>query len=285
MVAPAAALSSAGRAAPRAAPERIRGARLLAFGAAVLIHGGMAGLLLLSPAPPGTAAPDPAPILAVLAEPSAEAMPTAGPALPGEPPTPPEAAAAEPAVAPPDPAAEPEPPPADAEPMLEPPPEPPPEPELPLPAPAPDPAPPPPEPERPPPPPAEPPRPRPQPRPAPRPAQNSAAVTATATADPPPRPAAGPPPSYLQALLGALEREKRYPEAARARRATGVAILRFTVMRDGRLAVWRIERSSGDADLDRAVEAMIARARLPAMPAEMAGESLEVAVPIRFQLR
>ncbi|MDW8400053.1 MAG: energy transducer TonB [Acetobacteraceae bacterium] len=115
--------------------------------------------------------------------------------------------------------------------------------------------------------------------------QAAAPAAASAAADPQPRAPAGPPPSYLQALLGALEREKRYTEAARARRATGVATLRFTVMRDGRVAAWRIERSAGDADLDRAVEAMILRARLPAMPAEMAADRLEVAVPIRFQLR
>lgn len=96
---------------------------------------------------------------------------------------------------------------------------------------------------------------------------------------------AGPPPSYLQALAAALERQKRYPEAARARRAAGVALLRFTVTRDGRVASWRIERGTGDADLDRAVEEMIRRASLPAMPADMPGNSLEVAVPVRFRIR
>ncbi|MBR0683503.1 TonB family protein [Roseomonas eburnea] len=96
---------------------------------------------------------------------------------------------------------------------------------------------------------------------------------------------AGPPASYLQALAAALERQKRYPEAARARRAAGTALLRFRVMRNGHVARWQIERSTGDADLDRAVADMISRVSLPAMPAEMSGESLEVAVPVRFQIR
>jgi protein TonB len=112
----------------------------------------------------------------------------------------------------------------------------------------------------------------------------SAPVAAPVQA-PAPRPAAGAPPSYLRALLGALERQKRYPDSARSRRATGTATLRFTVLRDGRVARWQIVRSAGDGDLDRAVEAMITRASLPAMPADMAGDSLDVAVPVRFELR
>jgi len=62
-------------------------------------------------------------------------------------------------------------------------------------------------------------------------------------------------------------------------------MLRFTVLRDGRLARWRIERGTGDAELDAAVAEMVQRARLPAMPAEMPGDSLEIVVPVRFTLR
>ena len=57
------------------------------------------------------------------------------------------------------------------------------------------------------------------------------------------------------------------------------------VARDGRVLRWRVERSAGDADLDRAVEQMIQRASLPAMPAEMPGDSLTITVPVRFQIR
>ncbi len=65
----------------------------------------------------------------------------------------------------------------------------------------------------------------------------------------------------------------------------GVVLLQFTVMRDGRVARWRIERSAGDADLDHAVEAMIQAARLPAMPPGVEGDSLVITVPVRFQVR
>ena len=259
-----------------------RGLRLFASGVAVLLHGGLAGLLLLSPAtPPSPAAPEVVPMTLALAEPVVEEAPapaadpapepasTPDPAPAAEPP-PPEPAPPEPPPPEPTPA-EPEP----AEPVQEEPP--PPEP---LPEPSPEP-PPPPRPEPPP-----PPRPRPA---APRPAPSRPVATAPAAAQPaPPAPAqqaAGPPPSYLQAVAAALERQKRYPEAARARRAVGVALLHFTLRRDGRVAAWRILRSAGDADLDSAVEAMIQRASLPAMPAEMDGDSLAITVPVRFQLR
>jgi TonB family protein len=96
---------------------------------------------------------------------------------------------------------------------------------------------------------------------------------------------ARPSPSYLQAVAAALERQKRYPEAARVRRAMGVAVLQFTILRNGQVARWRIQRGSGDADLDQAVEAMIRRANLPPMPADMQGDTLVITVPVRFQLR
>lgn len=281
-----------------------RNLRLVALGAAVLLHGGLAGFLLLSPATPRSlAAPADAPMIVALAEPVIEESPAPSPEpmpqeaaapspepIPAVEPPPPEPTPAEPPPpepAPPEPPP-PEPAPPEPAPPEPPPPEPvqeeppPPEPE-PLPEPAPEPPPPPPQPQ---------PQPAPRPPPAPRPtrprpatATEAAPAAASAAATAPARPAAGPPPSYLQALAAALERHKRYPEAARTRRATGVALLQFTVMRDGRVAHWRIARSAGDGDLDRAVEAMIQAARLPAMPPGMEGDSLAITVPVRFQLR
>ncbi|MGG5811157.1 energy transducer TonB, partial [Falsiroseomonas sp. CW058] len=98
-------------------------------------------------------------------------------------------------------------------------------------------------------------------------------------------PVAGPPPSYLQAVAAALDRQKQYPAGARMRRATGIATLRFTLLRDGRVAGWQLLRGTGDAELDEAVEAMIRRATLPPMPADMPGDRLELTVPVRFVLR
>lgn len=274
--------------------------RLVGAGAALSLHGGVAAWLLLVPAAQALPEPVVIPLQAVLADPvleeseaPAETVAEAQPAQAAPPPEP----------APPEPQP-PEPPPPEPEPVPEPPPPEPPPPEPPPPEPVPEPPPPEPVPE---PPPPEPPPPPPPPRPAPPPPRPTpprpaaprvpasaampspapAANPAPAPSPGPPAPvaASGPPPSYLQALAGALERQKRYPDGARARRASGVAMLRFTVLRDGRVARWQIARGSGDAELDAAVEQMIQRATLPAFPAGMEGDLLEVTVPVRFQIR
>lgn len=291
-------------------PNRVR---LAAAGVAVLLHGGMVALLLLVPAsPPTLAAPETVPMVIAMAEPvveetpapvaepeqaepeapSPEPAPTAEPPppehAPPEPPppepTPPEPEPLPPEPPPPEPVVPEEPPPAPVEPEP-PPPEPVPE-EAPAPEPALEPLPEPPPPQ-PPPPPVPTPRPRAPRAVSPRPVTAAPAVPAAAAPAPAPvaARAAAPPPSYLRAVAAALERQKRYPESARTRRASGVALLRFTVLRNGRVAAWRIDRSAGDADLDEAVAAMIQRVSLPAMPEDMPGDSLVITVPVRFQLR
>ncbi len=123
------------------------------------------------------------------------------------------------------------------------------------------------------------------PRPAPpREAPAVAAAPAPAVAAPPAP--ARPPASYVGRLMAALERHKDYPMAARMRRAEGTVVLRFAMRRDGAVASWRIERSSGHEDLDQAVAAMIRRASpLPAPPPELPGDPVELVVPVRFTLR
>lgn len=137
--------------------------------------------------------------------------------------------------------------------------------------------------------------PPPPPRPAPRPAQSAppapriaeAPSAPAAPAAPAPAPVRqAPPPSYVGSLLAALERHKAYPQAARWRRAEGTALLRFAMRRDGSVAAWRIERSSGHDDLDGAVAEMIRRASpLPPPPVELTGDPVELTVPVRFSLR
>jgi protein TonB len=95
-----------------------------------------------------------------------------------------------------------------------------------------------------------------------------------------------PPPSYLGALLAALERHKEYPAEARARRIEGTALLRFAIRRDGTVTSWRIEQSSDSAILDTSVERMITRASpLPPPPENVPGDPVELTVPVRFRLR
>lgn len=93
--------------------------------------------------------------------------------------------------------------------------------------------------------------------------------------------------SQWQALvLAHLHRYRRYPFAAQRARIEGTADLRFRVDRRGHVLVVRIERSSGSAALDEEAVAVVGRAEpLPPPPAEIAGETIEVVVPMQFRLR
>lgn len=87
-------------------------------------------------------------------------------------------------------------------------------------------------------------------------------------------------------LLTHLEHYKRYPGTAQRRRQEDVVYLRFSMDRTGRVLNWNIERSRGYAMLDEEVNALIQRASpLPAPPAEVAGERVEMVVPVEFFLR
>lgn len=94
------------------------------------------------------------------------------------------------------------------------------------------------------------------------------------------------PRSWETLLMRRLQQFKRYPGAAQARGEQGVALLAFSVDRDGRVLTRKIVRSSGHADLDNEVLAMIERAQpLPAFPRSMTRNELSLTVPIRFSLR
>jgi protein TonB len=98
--------------------------------------------------------------------------------------------------------------------------------------------------------------------------------------------ASGPPPDYLTSLRAWIERHKQYPRMAQLRRQQGTALLKFTMTRDGRVLTHSVARSSGHTVLDREVEELIERASpLPAMPADMTQDRLEVVVPVEFALR
>jgi protein TonB len=210
------------------------------------------------PAPPEPAAPELAPVSPAMATEAAPAEPPPEPPAAEVPPEP------QPPLAEAMPVPEPVPPvPELAEPALA---------ELPMPPPLPRP-------------------PAPQHRPAPpRPVAAAPAPAPAAAAPAPatvaPAPAAAPPATYITRLFAALERHKTYPQDARYRHVQGVAMLHFRMRRDGTVVAFRLERSAGDAALDAAVLAMIERASpLPAAPAELAGDSIELTVPVRFALR
>jgi TonB family protein len=76
----------------------------------------------------------------------------------------------------------------------------------------------------------------------------------------------------------------RYPEAARAEGREGTALLKVTVLPDGKVGETAVERSSGHADLDRsAVEAVTKWTFLPARRGE-APVAASVRIPVTFAL-
>jgi len=205
---------------------------------------------------------------------------------------------------PPEPVAEPLPPepiieePPPPEPVIEeppPPPEPPPvvEPEVVLPKPPPEPPKPKPEPKK------EPPKPKPEkpkpppPRPVPQttvaPTAPSAPVQAPAPVAAAPAPSVAPSrsmPSWQGRVLGHLERHKRYPRSAQARRQEGVAQVRFTIDREGKVLSVQLDKTSGYGVLDEETVEMVRRASpLPAPPDDMAQDRIELVVPVQFFLK
>ncbi|WP_232491855.1 energy transducer TonB family protein [Novosphingobium kaempferiae] len=111
---------------------------------------------------------------------------------------------------------------------------------------------------------------------------------AAATARPPaakPRPSGGEPgPDTWQArVLGRLNAAKTYPASARARRQQGTVMVRFVLDRKGTVLSVSLEKSSGFAPLDREALALPKRTSpLPAPPESIAGERIELVVPVEF---
>lgn len=124
-------------------------------------------------------------------------------------------------------------------------------------------------------------------------------TTAPAAAEAPSAPAAAAPapgasytppnnavPTWQGTLRAHLERHKHYPSTAQLRRQQGVSTVRFTMTRDGKVTMARLERGAGYTLLDEEALALLERAQpLPAMPAEMPGDQVELVVPIQFFLR
>jgi protein TonB len=90
-------------------------------------------------------------------------------------------------------------------------------------------------------------------------------------------------PTWQGLVLGRLERFKRYPSEARFRRQEGVATVRFTMDRRGRVVSAKLEKSSGFGSLDEEAVALVHRAEpLPAPPPEVQGDPIELVVPVQF---
>jgi protein TonB len=93
-------------------------------------------------------------------------------------------------------------------------------------------------------------------------------------------------PTWKTQIVALLERNKRYPETAQSRREQGVAQVFFSLDRQGRVLESRVVRSSGANALDEEALALLRRAQpFPPPPRELAGDHIDLTVPIRFNLK
>lgn len=109
--------------------------------------------------------------------------------------------------------------------------------------------------------------------------------------DPAPAPAPSPPPagpvdpSWEGKVLKHIDRHKRYPRMIGSRRPVGTAIVLFRMNRQGAILSARIERTSGNAQLDKAaIETVRRSAPLPAIPSDRP-DPLQLSVPVEFERR
>ena len=92
--------------------------------------------------------------------------------------------------------------------------------------------------------------------------------------------------TWQSAVLGRLERFKRYPRDARRNRQEGVVDVRMTIDRAGNVLDREIERTSGVYSLDAEALALIDRAQpLPTPPEEVEGDAISLVVPIEFYMK
>jgi len=92
--------------------------------------------------------------------------------------------------------------------------------------------------------------------------------------------------NYQQRLLRHLAAYKRYPAMARSQRRQGVALVQFSMDRNGRVLDAILAKSSRCEPLDRESVELLQRASpLPAPPAEIAGATIAMVVPVEFSLQ
>ena len=129
------------------------------------------------------------------------------------------------------------------------------------------------------------------PRPAPaRPTVGPAALAAPSAAatlpvPAPPTPALPVPSSaWTNAVSTWLQLNKRYPDRARQRGEQGAVLIRFTVDRGGSVLAASVVRSSGSMTLDEATETLLRGARLPPFDAGMTQAQATLTVTVNYRM-
>jgi protein TonB len=116
--------------------------------------------------------------------------------------------------------------------------------------------------------------------------ERTAAIAAAPTQGAPNPQASSALPTWKSHVAGLLERHKRYPSSAQARREQGIVQLFFSLDRKGHVTESRVIKSSGSSALDQEAVALVRRAQpFPAPPAELSGAHVDLVVPIRFNLK
>ncbi len=94
------------------------------------------------------------------------------------------------------------------------------------------------------------------------------------------------PANWKSLLMAQIHRMKRYPSEARTAREEGVARVRFSIDRSGRVLAASLISSTGSAALDAEAVALLQRVSpLPAPPPEVQGSPIVITVPINFNLK
>jgi TonB family protein len=84
-------------------------------------------------------------------------------------------------------------------------------------------------------------------------------------------------PAYLQLMLTNIRANWRQTQVER-----GVTVVRYVILRDGRIAEIDVERRSGSVTLDNTSIEALRLTRLPPLPAEFDGERLVVHLNFKY---
>lgn len=92
---------------------------------------------------------------------------------------------------------------------------------------------------------------------------------------------------FLQTVSKRIEKSKRYPRWARDAGLEGKVVIRFAILRDGKLdEEIQLVSSSGTEVLDNAaIAAVKGAAPFPALPRSLSRERLQIELPMDFRLR
>jgi protein TonB len=92
--------------------------------------------------------------------------------------------------------------------------------------------------------------------------------------------------TWHKSLVQQINRHKKYPHKARREGAQGTVEVVFTLDRSGKVLTTRLRDSSGFNLLDEEAIAVLERASpFPAPPAEMAGLTMKLVLPITFNIK